>query len=97
MANDGATSMSDSVLETPEVFDASETPTPLASRADVRRFLAKVIRQIHKGTHLDYKVGQTVIMGLGVLAKIMTEDEESELLIRVEAIERARAQEAAVQ
>lgn len=82
--------------ETPEVFDDSESPIPLKGRADVRRALAKVIRQIHRGT-MAHNVGQVLIIGLGTLAKIMHEDDESDLIRRIEAIEHAKAQESAVQ
>lgn len=52
-----------------EVFDETESPIPLASVADVERMLAKVIRQVHKGT-LTPQLGHSLIIGLGTLARI---------------------------
>lgn len=77
--------------EPQEVFDASESPIPLSSRADVRRALAKVLRQIHKGS-MEVKVGHCLVIGLGTLAKMMHEDDETELLRRLDALERRRAE-----
>lgn len=74
-----------------EVFDESESHIPLDTPADCERALARFIRQIHKGT-LDSKVGHSLVIGLGTLAKMMRSRADDEALARLERLERERAQ-----
>ncbi len=73
-----------------ETFDETESPIPLAGPSDCERALARFIRQIHKG-HLDPKVGHSLIIGLGTLAKMMRARADDEALARLERMERERA------
>lgn len=76
-----------------ELVDASngcESPIPLESPADVRRALARFLRQIHAGS-LPHGPGQVLIIGCGVLSKMMREAADDEALARIEELERRRA------
>lgn len=70
-------------------FDESESPIPLGTPAECERALAKFIRQVHKGT-LDSKIGHSLIIGIGTLAKMMRERAADEAIARLERIEGRR-------
>lgn len=76
--------------EAEEKYDVDEEPIPLKDRADVRRYLAKCLRRIAKGS-LSTSQGHCLVIGLGTLAKIMVEDEETDVIRRVKAIEERQA------
>lgn len=77
-----------------EVFDESESRIPLGTPADCERALAKFIRQIHKGT-MDPKVGHSLIIGVGTLAKMMRESRAEGALDRLERLEAKRGEQPA--
>lgn len=74
-----------------ETFDETESPIRLGTPADCERALARFIRQVHKGS-LDHKIGHSLIIGIGTLAKMMRERHEDEALERLNRLEKARAE-----
>lgn len=76
--------------ETEEVYGDDEDPIPLKDRADVRRYLAKCLRRIAKGT-LNTSQGHCLVIGLGTLAKIMIEDESTDIAKRLKVVEERQA------
>jgi hypothetical protein len=78
------------VSETPASLDASESPIRLETPADCERALAKFIKQIHKGS-LDHKIGHSLIIGIGTLAKLMRERRDDEAMDKLAELERKRA------
>ena len=76
--------------EAQEAYGDDESPTPLRTRLDVRLALAKHLRRIQKGS-VNHAVGQVLITGYATLAKLMTEDESSDVIRRIEAVEERQA------
>lgn len=76
--------------KTKEIYADDEDPIPLNDRADVRRYLAKCLRRIAKGT-ITTSQGHCLVIGLGTLAKMMIEDEEVDVVKRLKAIEERQA------
>lgn len=76
--------------EPEEVFGDDESPTPLATRADVRRALAKHLRRLQKGT-VPHDLGQVLITGYATIAKLMVEDEVTDVARRLKRIEERAA------
>lgn len=77
--------------EREEVYGPDEDPIPLRDRADVRRYLAKVLRRIAKGT-LSTQQGHCLTIGLATLGKLMVEDDAVEVVKRLREIEKRQAQ-----
>lgn len=76
--------------EAEEVYEDGEAHIPLRNRADVRRALAKNLRRLWAGT-VDPSVGHSITIGLAALAKLMVDDEASEVVRRLKAIEERQA------
>lgn len=74
-----------------EVFDETESPIPLTTPADCERAMARLLRQIHKGT-LDTKKGHCLVIGIGTLAKMLRESAEYDALERLDRLERKNAE-----
>lgn len=71
------------------MIEQSDDGIPLATTGDCERSLAKILRQVYKGT-LDPKVGHSLIIGIGTLAKMMRETRTEQAIARLERLEKAR-------
>ncbi len=69
-----------------EIYDADEAHVPLRTHGDVQRALAKTIRRIYKGS-IELNVGHALIIGFGVLAKMMREGVSDDVTDRLDRIE----------
>lgn len=78
------------IEEPKEVFGDDEDPIPLANRADVRRALAKCLRRVSRGTYTQ-AIGHCLVIGYATLAKIMVEDEATDVVRRLNVIEERQA------
>lgn len=63
-------------MNSPETFGEDEAPIPLATLGDVQRALAKLIRQMRKGT-VEPAHGHCCVIALGTLAKLMQDKRDS--------------------
>lgn len=76
--------------EAKEIYEVGEAHIPLATRADVRKALAKNLRRLWAGT-IESSQGHSITIGLAAMAKMMVEDEQSDVLKRLEQIEERQA------
>lgn len=79
------------MTEPRETFDESESPIPLRTMGDIERALARVIRQLHKGS-LGVAVGHSMVIALGTLAKVKRESVDLELAEKVARLEERLSQ-----
>lgn len=73
-----------------QIYAPDESPTPLETRADIRRALARHLRRLESRT-MPHDLGQVMITGYATLAKLAVEDEKADAVLRLQQLERRMA------